>query len=104
MELQTYQIQHSVSCCHVADILDNLRPVSPKPLLPGHIERVTTPLSPLTSHSGAAAPSSDGYHHRSAAEQRSCERFLKINVRHITDGQVGCHSYHGVNIVQNVHV
>jgi hypothetical protein len=78
--------------------------VSPKPLLPGHIERVTTPLSPLTSHSGAAAPSSDGYDHRSTVEQRSCERFLKINVRHITDGQVGCHSYHGVNIDQNVHI
>lgn len=90
--------------CHVAEILDNLRPVSPKPLLPGHIERVITPLSPLTSHSGAAAPSSDGYDQRSAAEQRSFERFLKINVRHITDGQVGCVSCHGASIVQNVHI
>ena len=85
----TAEIPASSQCfCHVADILDTLRPVSPKPLLPGHIERVITPLSPLMSHSGAAAPSSDGYDHRSAAEQRSYERFLKINVRHITDGQV----------------
>jgi len=91
--------------CHVAEILDNLRPVSPKPLLPGHIERVITPLSPLTSHSGAAAaPSNDGYDQRSAMEHRSCERFLKINVRHITDGQVGCVSCDGVSIVQNVHI
>ncbi|GFG28324.1 hypothetical protein Cfor_09077, partial [Coptotermes formosanus] len=81
------QLEGNAELLDEKDILDNLRPVSPKPLLPGHIERVTTPLSPLTSHSGAAAPSSDGYHHRSAAEQRSCERFLKINVRHITDGQ-----------------
>ena len=93
MELQTYQLYYSVYC-HLTDILDNLRPVSPKPLLPGHIERVTTPVSPLTSHSGAAAPTRDGYDHRSAAEQRNCERFLKINVRHITDGQVRCHSFH----------
>lgn len=50
------------------EILDNLRPVSPKP---GHIERVKTPMSPQTKR----------YDHREA-------RFLKINVRHITDGQV----------------
>ena len=101
----TAEISASSHCfCHVAEILDNLRPVSPKPLLPGHIERVITPLSPLTSHSGAAAPSNDGCDQRSAAEQRNCERFLKINVRHITDGQVGCVSYHGVSIVQNVHI
>jgi len=63
--------------------------VSPKPLLPGHLERVTTPLSPLTSHTGAALASSDVDDKRSVAEQRNYERFLKINVRHITDGQVG---------------
>jgi hypothetical protein len=75
--------------CHVADILDNLRPVSPKLILPGHIEHVVTPLSPLTSHSGAAAPTSNASDQRLMANQRNCERFLKINVRHITDGQVG---------------
>lgn len=74
---------------HVTDILDNLRPVSPKPLLPGHIERVTTPVTPLTSQTGAAVPSNEADDHRSVAEQRNYERFLKINVRHITDGQVG---------------
>jgi len=83
----TQQLEGNTELLDEKEILDNLRPVSPKPLLPGHIERVITPLSPLTSHSGAAAPSSDGYDQRSAAEQRSFERFLKINVRHITDGQ-----------------
>ncbi|KAJ9594972.1 hypothetical protein L9F63_013736, partial [Diploptera punctata] len=63
------------------DILDNLRPVSPKPHIPGHIERVTIPLSPLTSSTHAAADVDE--HQRTLAEQR----FLKINVRHITDGQ-----------------
>lgn len=77
--------------CHVADILDNLRPVSPKLILPGHIEHVVTPLSPLTSHTGAAAPSNNASDQRLVASQRNCERFLKINVRHITDGQVGSH-------------
>ncbi|KAK6644701.1 hypothetical protein RUM43_000969 [Polyplax serrata] len=49
------------------DILDNLRPVSPKP---GHIERVKAPMSPQSKR----------HDPREA-------RFLKINVRHITDGQ-----------------
>ncbi|XP_015171207.1 PREDICTED: oxidation resistance protein 1 isoform X7 [Polistes dominula] len=53
------------------ELLDNLRPVSPKP---GHIERVKTPLG-----SGNAVMEDD--------EQPFKERFLKINVRHITDGQ-----------------
>ncbi|KDR11626.1 Oxidation resistance protein 1, partial [Zootermopsis nevadensis] len=83
----THQLEGDTELLEEKDILDNLRPVSPKPLLPGHIERVTTPLSPLASHIGAAAPSSEADDRRSVAEQRNCERFLKINVRHITDGQ-----------------
>ncbi|XP_071629962.1 nuclear receptor coactivator 7 isoform X5 [Temnothorax longispinosus] len=53
------------------ELLDNLRPVSPKP---GHMERIKTPLGT----SGATADDD---------EQPFRERFLKINVRHITDGQ-----------------
>ncbi|XP_020287572.1 nuclear receptor coactivator 7 isoform X3 [Pseudomyrmex gracilis] len=53
------------------ELLDNLRPVSPKP---GHMERVKTPLGT----SSATANEDD---------QPFKERFLKINVRHITDGQ-----------------
>ncbi|XP_036139003.1 nuclear receptor coactivator 7 isoform X4 [Monomorium pharaonis] len=53
------------------ELLDNLRPVSPKP---GHMERIKTPLGT----SGASA---------NEEEQPFRERFLKINVRHITDGQ-----------------
>ncbi|XP_054271822.1 nuclear receptor coactivator 7-like isoform X2 [Macrosteles quadrilineatus] len=51
-------------CDEEMDMLEKLRLTSPKP---GHAERVRTPLSPTpdTSH----------------------QRFLKINVRHITDGQ-----------------
>ncbi|XP_018403939.1 PREDICTED: oxidation resistance protein 1 isoform X4 [Cyphomyrmex costatus] len=52
------------------ELLDNLRPVSPKP---GHMERIKTP-----SGSGTVADED---------EQPFRERFLKINVRHITDGQ-----------------
>ncbi|XP_031345100.1 oxidation resistance protein 1-like isoform X2 [Photinus pyralis] len=55
------------------ELLDNLRPVSPKP---GHAERVRTP-----SYNQASIPEQD-------EESTSfSERFLKINVRHITDGQ-----------------
>ncbi|XP_032676394.1 oxidation resistance protein 1 isoform X6 [Odontomachus brunneus] len=53
------------------ELLDNLRPVSPKP---GHMERIKTPLG--TSSVGTEED-----------EQPFRERFLKINVRHITDGQ-----------------
>ncbi|KAL6448811.1 hypothetical protein ACFW04_000528 [Cataglyphis niger] len=53
------------------ELLDNLRPVSPKP---GHMERVKTPLG---TSSGITEED----------EQPFRERFLKINVRHITDGQ-----------------
>ncbi|XP_018045795.1 PREDICTED: oxidation resistance protein 1 isoform X3 [Atta colombica] len=53
------------------ELLDNLRPVSPKP---GHMERIKTPL-------GTSSVATD------EDEQPFRERFLKINVRHITDGQ-----------------
>ncbi|KAK0172700.1 hypothetical protein PV328_005988 [Microctonus aethiopoides] len=53
------------------ELLDNLRPVSPKP---GHIERVKTPLGNKNSAMDEDEPA-----YR--------ERFLKINVRHVTDGQ-----------------
>lgn len=55
-----------------AELLDNLRPVSPKP---GHMERIKTPL-------GTCSTTIE------EDEQPFRERFLKINVRHITDGQV----------------
>lgn len=54
------------------ELLDNLRPVSPKP---GHAERIRTPLG---------TPSASADLEEEAAFK---ERFLKINVRHITDGQ-----------------
>jgi hypothetical protein len=50
------------------DILDGLRPASPKP---GRIERVS---------SQNPAPHNDD-------DPITIQRFLKINVRHITDGQ-----------------
>lgn len=54
------------------ELLDNLRPVSPKP---GHMERVRTPL-------GGTNPIME------TEERPFEERFLKISVHHITDGQV----------------
>ncbi|XP_046667905.1 nuclear receptor coactivator 7 isoform X9 [Homalodisca vitripennis] len=51
-------------CDDEMDMLEKLRLTSPKP---GHAERVRTPLSPTPDPSH--------------------QRFLKINVRHITDGQ-----------------
>ncbi|XP_046735621.1 oxidation resistance protein 1 isoform X7 [Diprion similis] len=53
------------------ELLDNLRPVSPKP---GHMERIKTPVG-NTNVTG------------DEDEQPFKERFLRINVRHITDGQ-----------------
>lgn len=53
------------------ELLGNLRPSSPKP---GHMERVKTPLDKSTESINEETPAFR-------------ERFLKINVRHITDGQ-----------------
>ena len=53
------------------ELLNNLRPVSPKP---GHLERVKTPLGSANAMDEDVQPYK--------------ERFLKITVRHITDGQV----------------
>lgn len=50
------------------ELLDGLRPGSPKP---GHIKRIESP--------NAAAKNED--------DPVVTQRFLKINVRHITDGQ-----------------
>lgn len=69
----TYIYKYLLYICSFVELLDNLRPVSPKP---GHAERVRTP-----SYNQASIPEQD---------EESCsynERFLKINVRHITDGQ-----------------
>ncbi|XP_044750372.1 nuclear receptor coactivator 7 isoform X3 [Coccinella septempunctata] len=54
------------------DLLDTLRPASPKP---GHVERVRTPSYAQSSTE------------RDEESPIFRERFLKINVRHITDGQ-----------------
>lgn len=68
-----------------AELLDNLRPVSPKP---GHVERVRTPSTSCTSYMGGSA-STDHDDDSIATNSGTIfrERFLKINVRHITDGQ-----------------
>lgn len=62
----------------VLDLLDDLRPSSPKP---GRIERVVTPNANIASDSNAAAQNIN------EDDPVTIQRFLKINVRHITDGQ-----------------
>lgn len=57
----------------LTELLEGLRPTSPRP---GHIERIT---SPNTMMSGMAEETDD--------DPVIVQRFLKINVRHITDGQ-----------------
>lgn len=63
---------------YLADILEGLRPGSPKP---GHIERIVGNSSNAGDNSQAEenADKSD--------DPVITQRFLKINVRHITDGQ-----------------
>ncbi|XP_061502555.1 oxidation resistance protein 1 isoform X41 [Anopheles gambiae] len=69
------------------DLLEGLRPGSPKP---GHIERVA---SPNTQSGGAGGGGGGGGTAGTAAggadddDPVTIQRFLKINVRHITDGQ-----------------
>ncbi|XP_061502550.1 nuclear receptor coactivator 7 isoform X36 [Anopheles gambiae] len=71
----------------LSDLLEGLRPGSPKP---GHIERVA---SPNTQSGGAGGGGGGGGTAGTAAggadddDPVTIQRFLKINVRHITDGQ-----------------
>lgn len=62
----------------IADILEGLRPGSPKP---GHIERV------IGSSSGGISDSQADEIADKSDDPVITQRFLKINVRHITDGQ-----------------
>lgn len=70
MYTQYHQYSSLFRCLSLspAELLDGLRPGSPKP---GHIERIATP------NAGGA----------DADDPVITQRFLKINVRHITDGQ-----------------
>ncbi|XP_021705746.1 oxidation resistance protein 1 isoform X9 [Aedes aegypti] len=61
------------------DLLEGLRPGSPKP---GHIERVASPNN--QSGGGGGGDTAAGF---SEDDPVTIQRFLKINVRHITDGQ-----------------
>ncbi|XP_062716649.1 nuclear receptor coactivator 7 isoform X11 [Aedes albopictus] len=61
------------------DLLEGLRPGSPKP---GHIERVASPNN--QSGGGGGGDTAAGFNDDDPV---TIQRFLKINVRHITDGQ-----------------
>ncbi|XP_053694150.1 uncharacterized protein LOC128742004 isoform X2 [Sabethes cyaneus] len=61
------------------DLLEGLRPGSPKP---GHIERVASPNT--QSGGGGGGETAAGFNDEDPV---TIQRFLKINVRHITDGQ-----------------
>uniref|UniRef100_A0A2M3YXD7 Oxidation resistance protein 1 n=1 Tax=Anopheles braziliensis TaxID=58242 RepID=A0A2M3YXD7_9DIPT len=70
------------------DLLEGLRPGSPKP---GHIERVGSPNTQGVGGGGGGG-GGGGTGHASGAgadddDPVTIQRFLKINVRHITDGQ-----------------
>ncbi|XP_050085009.1 uncharacterized protein LOC126570930 isoform X5 [Anopheles aquasalis] len=70
------------------DLLEGLRPGSPKP---GHIERVASPNT-QGAGGGGGGGGGGGTGHASGAgadddDPVTIQRFLKINVRHITDGQ-----------------
>lgn len=71
---------NTTSCfCFIADLLEGLRPGSPKP---GHIERVASPNN--QSGGGGGGDTAAGFNEDDPV---TIQRFLKINVRHITDGQ-----------------
>ncbi|XP_049284324.1 serine-rich adhesin for platelets isoform X6 [Anopheles funestus] len=71
------------------DLLEGLRPGSPKP---GHIERVASPNTQSGGGAGGGGGGGGGGATGTAAggdedDPVTIQRFLKINVRHITDGQ-----------------
>uniref|UniRef100_A0A2M4B9K1 Oxidation resistance protein 1 n=1 Tax=Anopheles marajoara TaxID=58244 RepID=A0A2M4B9K1_9DIPT len=70
------------------DLLEGLRPGSPKP---GHIERVASPNTQGAGGGGGGGGGSGAGHASGTGadddDPVTIQRFLKINVRHITDGQ-----------------
>uniref|UniRef100_A0A4Y0BNC0 Oxidation resistance protein 1 n=1 Tax=Anopheles funestus TaxID=62324 RepID=A0A4Y0BNC0_ANOFN len=72
------------------DLLEGLRPGSPKP---GHIERVASPNTQSGGGAGGGGGGGGGGGTTGTAaggdedDPVTIQRFLKINVRHITDGQ-----------------
>uniref|UniRef100_A0AAG5CRS7 Oxidation resistance protein 1 n=1 Tax=Anopheles atroparvus TaxID=41427 RepID=A0AAG5CRS7_ANOAO len=68
------------------DLLEGLRPGSPKP---GHIERVASPNAQSGGGGGGGGGGATGNAAGGGEEDDpvTIQRFLKINVRHITDGQ-----------------
>ncbi|XP_035772806.1 uncharacterized protein LOC118456292 isoform X5 [Anopheles albimanus] len=70
------------------DLLEGLRPGSPKP---GHIERVASPNTQGAGGGGGGGGGGGAGHAAGAGadddDPVTIQRFLKINVRHITDGQ-----------------
>lgn len=78
----------SLSFRFVLDLLEGLRPGSPKP---GHIERVASPNTQGAGGGGGGGGGGGAGHAAGAGadddDPVTIQRFLKINVRHITDGQ-----------------
>uniref|UniRef100_A0A182M734 LysM domain-containing protein n=1 Tax=Anopheles culicifacies TaxID=139723 RepID=A0A182M734_9DIPT len=69
------------------DLLEGLRPGSPKP---GHIERVASPNTQSGGGAGGGGGGGGTAGNAAGGEEDdpvTIQRFLKINVRHITDGQ-----------------
>ncbi|XP_035902266.1 uncharacterized protein LOC118507636 isoform X8 [Anopheles stephensi] len=76
-------------CQDEKDLLEGLRPGSPKP---GHIERVASPNTQSGGGGAGGGGGGGGSTTGNAAggdedDPVTIQRFLKINVRHITDGQ-----------------
>ncbi|XP_052888506.1 nuclear receptor coactivator 7 isoform X5 [Anopheles moucheti] len=81
------QMLKTVVFCKNGDLLEGLRPGSPKP---GHIERVASPNTQSGGGAGGGGGGGGTAGNTAGGDEDdpvTIQRFLKINVRHITDGQ-----------------
>lgn len=60
----------------------------PPSRVPGHVERVPTPLTSPTEKNEFHAPHKLSEDEARELDQECYERFIKVNAKHITDGQV----------------
>ena len=60
----------------------------PPSRVPGHVERVPTPLTSPTEKNEFHAPHKLSEEEARELDQECFERFIKVNAKHITDGQV----------------
>ena len=73
----------------------------PPAKIPGHVERIPTPLSSPKQTVEFEIPHKLSEDEANKLDQECHERFIKVNVKHITDGQVRLYNIAKVKVMKD---